>query len=122
MKINTKTQLKTVGGEPFMDAEKKPITLGSLIANTLTMMKSPDPLKSYLLTNEFYNKDEADVTTQDIVFVKDILKKSVAETGPNGTYQNPYAIGQAMELLENGGTPVSEEAGASIDKDAKKKA
>jgi len=110
MKINTKIVITQPDGKPYKDmdnvvidtdtsveeAEKRiknapDITLGKVVGKTLATAKSTDPWKSYKLVNDFL-KDTVDLKSEDITFIKDLLKES--------NYY-PYIIGQVIDILEN---------------------
>jgi len=89
MKINTKTVIKTPEGKNYKDGEDD-LTIGKVVASTLATTKSTDPWKSYKLTNDFI-KDVVDLKSEDIVFIKEIMKDAE---------WLPYIIGQVFEILE----------------------
>lgn len=90
MKINTKQKLQTLEGENYKDGEKD-LTLGIAVAKQLATVKSDDPLKSYILSKDFYEKDELDLTAEDVVFIKKVLKESTFF---------PYLIGLILETID----------------------
>lgn len=114
MKISTKIVINQPEGKPYKDTDdlvlkdgmtkddvekainKGPdLTIGKVISKTLATVKSTDPWKSYRMTNEFL-KSEADITSEDITFIKELIKEA--------DYK-PYIIGSVIDILEN--PPVS---------------
>lgn len=112
MKILTKTSIKEINEKPYKDTDDVVIkngstkeevekiiencpdlTLGKVISKTLATVKSTDPWKSFKLANEFIKNDVVDLSSEDITFIKGLLKESEYVT---------YIIGQSIELLENG--------------------
>lgn len=92
MKIKTNVVLLNPDKEAYKTADEKDLTLGHAIAAKLAVGKSTDPLKSYILTKSFLEKDEIELTAEDITFVKNIIKESD---------YFPYIAGQIMQLLES---------------------
>lgn len=105
MIINTKQVLKTLEGEDYKDGEKD-LTVGLAIAKQLATVKSDDPLKSYILSKDFYEKEELDLSAEDIVFVKKILKDSTFF---------PYLTGHLIELID----PKAAEGKVGVNKNKK---
>lgn len=95
MKIDLKQVIKNIEGEPYKPNEKE-LTLGMSVANILVVQKSTDPLKSYQMTNEFI-KDEIDIKSEDLVFVKKLIKDNAAS---DSARYYPHISGQCLELLE----------------------
>jgi len=89
MTIETTTVLKNFEGESFKDGEKD-LTLRKVICAIISTTKSPDPLLSYLLTERIAKNDEVELTSEEVVFIKSLVKES--------TYL-PYIQGTILNLL-----------------------
>lgn len=96
MKINTKIVLKNLEGKSYK-TEGKDTTLGAFVASALSKVKSPDPMMSYVLSQDFFGKSEIDITATQIAFVQDRLKEADAF---------PHVIGQCLMILDGKDTEV----------------
>ena len=95
MKIKTSTILVGLNNEPIKTDKNEDITLGMAIATIIISQPKSDkydPLKSYVLSNKFYNEDEVDIDASDLSFVKDAIKAT-------GVY-TPLISGQLLLILE----------------------
>lgn len=101
MKINTTLVIKNVKGEPYMEAaaegkKAKELTLGSTISQMLSTTKSENDLQSFLLAQKFYQQKEVEISSEDVVFIKNQFK--AARELPGAFY--PYIVGQILQVLE----------------------
>lgn len=93
--MNLKTEILTFDGQNYKDGENN-LTLGIVLSVVLITTNTTDPLRTYLLTQKIAGKDEVDLSADDIVYLKEQIKKNT-ETP---TY-NPHILGQAIFLIDN---------------------
>lgn len=99
MKIDTRKVLTTIKGENYKDGEND-LTLGEVLANVLTIQKTPNPWKQYRLSNDIAKSDgELELSAEDIVFLKKALEDNAKG---DMTRYFPVIIGQAIDMLEPG--------------------
>lgn len=90
MKIKTDTKLLTLKNEEIKDENKEAITVGNIVANTLSLSQK-NPARCYVLAKKFATEKEVDLKAEDVVFVKDILEESK---------MSALIAGQIIEILE----------------------
>jgi len=91
MKIKTNTELLDYQGVVIKGSDDKAFVLGAIIANILGSKKSDDDARSWKLGKAFATEQEVDLTADDVVFIKNILKTSDF---------TPIITGQIIEILE----------------------
>lgn len=96
--MNLKTEILTFENEPYKDDNGGSLTLGKVLAIVLITTQATDPLRSYLLTSKIAGKDEAELSADEIVYLKEILKKNAESQMP--TY-NPHILGQSIYLIDS---------------------
>lgn len=101
MKINISQVLTTVEGKNFKEGGEgsDDLTLSTVLGTVLTIEKSKDVWKQYLLANKIAKAktDEVDLKTDEIVFIKEVLQQNAK--GERTAYF-PYILGQCIDLLE----------------------
>lgn len=95
--MNLKTEILTFENQPYQDDNSGSLTLGKVLAIVLITTQATDPLRSYLLTQKIAGKDEAELSADEIVYLKEIIKKNAESQMP--TY-NPHILGQAIYLID----------------------
>lgn len=93
MKINTKTELKTLWGKPLNDVEGNTYTLAEAIANVLLTDESGGKMKLYVLAERFAKEAELDLDAADLALVRGALERTTKYT--------PLVAGQCLLLLES---------------------
>ena len=96
MIIKLSTVLIDEKGEPLIGRDKKIVTLGVACVNALL---APDPketnldnkVKKYHLHLRMFEKEEVEVTADEIVLLKNCI---------NVAYSQPLVVGRANDLLE----------------------
>lgn len=92
MKIKTKTILKDNQGKPLPDGDKD-MLLGGLLGFALSHVKNGNDMRSYQLAQKIVEaKTEVELSTEEVVFVKEVLQKC--------DFMTPIYTGQAMSILE----------------------
>ena len=86
MTFKTKTPLVDFKGNQIEN-----LFMGDILSNILATSKSTNPALSYQLGKKLATEDEVELKSEDIVFIKGILKES--------TY-TPIVVGQIEEALE----------------------
>jgi len=78
MKIDTTIVLKTLSGEVVKNEQGNPATLGQTIAGILTAPSREegkfDHMKSFVLAQDLYTKNEVDIDTADFAKLNELLK------------------------------------------------
>lgn len=92
MIFNTKTILKDLQGEPIVDEEGVELTLGRSLSNALANIPSKNPWKSYMLAKKVYENDNVELSSEDIVFIKEVVTSS--------SRVMPLTAGQMIDILE----------------------
>ena len=92
MKLNLKTTLKTLEGEPFKN-NNKDFTLGEALANMLSASEEQGKMKLYILATKFYEQESIDLDASDLALVKKVVASSRA-------YSGSLIQGQVELLLE----------------------
>lgn len=98
MKINTLQVLTDITGDPIMNEQGKPMTLGYAIGRMLVSHKD-DPLRAYLLGIEIYKAGgDYQIATSDADYITQAVKSN----------ENYIALvkGQVLELLTEKKEPV----------------
>lgn len=90
MKIQTNQLLKNLRGYVIKEGDTE-LTLGMVISASLLQEKEQDPERAYKLAKECAEKNEVNLSVEDITFIKERLK-----TLPI----NPLVTGQALTLLD----------------------
>lgn len=101
MKISTKIVLLDEKDEPLKDgdaADAKELTLGRLVSCYLLFNSSTDPLRSFELGTEFAKKEEVELESKDVQFIRTILV-SPMDRSTRYNYA-PIVVGQVIGLLE----------------------
>lgn len=93
MKINTKTLIKDVSGNPLPTQEGN-LTLGVVIGNILFSDESIGKLKGYTLGVKFYQDEEVDIDEADL----QAIKKAIEMTK---VFQSNLITGQALSIINN---------------------
>jgi len=96
--MNLKTEILTFEGNAYKDDKDKDLTLGMVLSIVLITTKATDPLRSYLLTQKIAGKDEAELSAEEVVYLKEMLKKNAESEMP--TY-NPHILGQSIHLIDS---------------------
>lgn len=91
MKIITKTVLVDFKGEKLKNGEDL-LTVGDVISWVLSMDKTDNPYKSFLLAKKFASSTEVELEAEDIIYIKGSLK--------NTELWKPIVTGQIIEILE----------------------
>lgn len=77
MKIDCTKTINNLKGVPFIDEEKKPITIGQQISNLLLTEKTGfDVSKAYNLGIRFYNEKEIELDIPDLDKIKEAITNS----------------------------------------------
>ncbi len=91
MNIDLKKELINLNGEKLMH-DGSPLTIGRAMAIALsTHQDVSDKLRAYVLSQTLYTKDEIELNTSDLSFVKDALTSSKTFF--------PLVLGQLLEIL-----------------------
>lgn len=92
MKIKSSQVLLGLDGEKLDNNGKGELTVGKAISNILSITKSDNQIMSWYLAQEFYKKPEVTLKAEEIVFLKEIIKK-------NELYF-PIVTGQLLDLIK----------------------
>ncbi len=92
MKIQTKTVLKDLSGKEVI-FDSKPFTVGYAIGQIITLGKSTNPLKSYLLATKLSEQDEVEIDLTDKKLIEDMIKDPACSFFP-------IITGQILKILE----------------------
>ena len=92
MKLNLKTQLKNLAGEPLMNG-KEVLTLGEALSNILVSSKTKGGMKIFLLAKKCFEESELEIDKADLALIKNEVKTSDA-------YAGVLVQGQVELLLE----------------------
>lgn len=101
--MNLKTGIIGFDGKPYFDFLEKEgdipenLTFGKVLAMVLITTQATDPLRTYLLTQKIAGKDEVELSAEENVYLKDLIKKNAESQAP--TY-NPHILGQSIFLLD----------------------
>ncbi len=90
MKIQTRTVLKDLSDKEVL-FDSKPFTVGNALGQILTLGKSTNPLKSYLLATKFVQQDEVEIDITDKKLIEEMIKDSTFF---------PLVTGQILKILE----------------------
>lgn len=96
MKINFRTTLKDMDGKPIMETKDKPLLLDKVCVEAL-LSETPNEqttgeskLNRFNLAKRIHGSGEIDVSTEEIVLIKDRV----------GKHYFPIVVGQVFVLLE----------------------
>lgn len=93
--IDTTQTLKNLQGESLMIDDTQELTLGkalgAILINFNKSAQNPDPLRSFILAQEYYK--EGEIKPSDISFVKNLVKTTTA--------YGPLVTGQILSILES---------------------
>lgn len=92
MKINSKQFIKNLDGTVADNGGKGELTVGKALANILSVTKSDNQVMSWYLAQEFYKKPEVNLKSEEVVFLREIIKKN--------EFYFPLVTGQLLELIE----------------------
>lgn len=95
--MNLKTEILTFENKPYQDTDKKELTLGMVLAMVLITTQATDPLRTYLLTKKIAGQDDVELSADEIVYLKEIIKKSAESQMPA---YNAHILGQAIYLID----------------------
>lgn len=88
-----------MSGEPLENPQKKPVLLGTVLSNIMAG-KTANPALSWVLGKKFAIEDEVDLLAEEVVFVKDEVKKLGVKPEEQGGWLSGLLCGQILEILE----------------------
>jgi hypothetical protein len=92
MKLNLKTGLKNLAGEPLVVGEEV-YTLGQALSNITMLAEEGNKMKLFILAQKFFEQDSIELDASDLVLVKKVVANSKA-------YPGVLVLGQCALLLE----------------------
>ena len=90
MLINCTFELNSLEGEQ-LKVNGKLATVGSAVSNVLTLSKTKDPMRSYVLAQQFFSGKEIEVNDSDLNFITELVKVSDFV---------PLITGQLLQVLK----------------------
>ena len=91
MKVNAKRVLKNLKGENYQD-NKEDVTVGAIVSNILSQEQTGGKMKLYSLAVRFYEDEEVELDSADLVLVKKAVEDSKE--------YNNLILGQILLALE----------------------
>ncbi len=93
MKIKTDTKLLNLKGEEIKDEDKKAITVGQIVSNTLSYAQGQaNPHRCFVFAKKFATEKEVDLKAEDVVFIRKVLEDAKGLSA--------LVSGQIIEMLE----------------------
>lgn len=90
MKVNTRVVLRDLEGNALQHGDKN-LTLAIAVSQALSTAKECDPVMAFILAGKFHENAELELRAEDVVFVKEQMKKSA---------YYPIVVGQVSQILD----------------------